>query len=244
MSAAAENETPFPGRGVYPLLDIETCLERDIAPLALVDRWLDLGLEYCQLRAKHLAERDYLELAARVRSHAPGMQLIANDFVAALDRPDLFCGLHLGQGDLAALRDQGGVERLAERRARRPGFMLGISTHNYAQFAAALARETLWSYTALGPCFSRAGKRGATESVLGTVGVEKILRAAAPAQALRKESAPPCVVFIGGLTAATYAPLARLAQNCGFRPTAAVIGAAFRQEELQQFLTIPAAYNG
>ncbi len=234
----------FPGRGLYPLLDIETCLERDIAPLALVDRWLELGLEYCQLRAKQLDERDYLELAARVRAHAPGMQLIANDFVTALEYPDLFCGLHLGQGDLAALRDQGGAERLAERRARRPGFTLGISTHNYTQFAAALDPANLWSYVALGPCFSRAGKRGATEAVLGAAGVEKILRAAAPSVTPRKEPAPPCVVFIGGLTAATYAPLARLAQNCGFRPTAAVIGAAFRQEELQQFLTIPAAYNG
>lgn len=241
MWAAAERAMDFPGRGLYPLLDIETCMERDVAPLALVDRWLELGLAYCQLRAKHLAERDYLELAARVRAHAPGMQLIANDFVAALEYPEVFCGLHLGQGDLAALLADDGVERLAEHRRRTPGLILGISTHNDAQFAAALAQSTLWSYTALGPCFSRAGKRGATETVLGAAGVEKILRAATPAQ---KELEGPCVVFIGGLRAETYAPLARLARDCGFRPAAAVIGAAFRQEELQQFLTIPAAYNG
>jgi thiamine-phosphate diphosphorylase len=231
----------FPGRGVYPLLDIESCLARDVAPLALIETWLALGLDYCQLRAKHLDERSYLELAARLLSAAPAMRLLANDFVAALDFPASFSGLHLGQGDVAALGAADGLARLQERRRADPAFILGLSTHNLDQFAAALAAPGLWSYVALGPCFSRAGKRGATEPVLGADGVEKILRAAAGE---RRDSPGPCVVFIGGVTAENYAAVAGAARECGLRSVAAVIGSAFREQELQQILTISAGYNG
>jgi thiamine monophosphate synthase len=231
----------FPGRGVYPLLDIESCLAREVDPLALVESWLALGLDYCQLRAKHLDWRDYLQLATRLRAEAPAMRLIANDFDAALDHPECFSGLHLGQGDRAGLDSGGALGRLHKRRRADPEFALGLSTHNLDQFAAALAESGLWSYVALGPCYSRAGKRGATEPVLGPAGVEKILRTAAGE---RRESARSCVVFIGGVTAETYAPLADVARECGFHPAAALIGAAFRQEELRQILTISAGSNG
>jgi thiamine-phosphate pyrophosphorylase len=168
---------PLPPRPfLYPIVDVAALRERAVggAVAALVAG----GARIVQFRAKGLADRRFLELAAEARSaaHAGGAALVVND------RPDVAIilgadGVHLGQDDL----DPRPVRALLP-----PGFLLGVSTHDVEQLERAAGEPV--DYVAIGPVFATRSK-AAPDPV---VGLEMVRRA-------RGRTARP-LVAIGGIT--------------------------------------------
>jgi thiamine-phosphate pyrophosphorylase len=137
-------------RGLYPIVDLDTLVARAIDPLPFAEAILTARPPLLQLRAKHQTPRAVLELLQELKRRcAPaGTLLFAND------RPDLALlagadGVHVGQDDLPL----GAVRRL-------PGTLrVGVSTHDHAQLAAALAEKP--DYVAFGPIFATRSKQNA-----------------------------------------------------------------------------------
>lgn len=167
---------------LYPILDVDALERRRLAPLAVLDIWLDAGVRLFQLRAKRLDSGAFLTLAdaAAARAHAAGAQVLLNDRadIARLTRAD---GVHVGQDDLpvAAVRVVVGPEAI-----------VGVSTHSAAQVHAALTQPA--DYVAIGPVFATTSKGRAADPVVGLDGVRG---AAAICGAV-----PRPLVAIGGIT--------------------------------------------
>jgi thiamine-phosphate pyrophosphorylase len=162
---------------LYAILDVPLCGVRGIDPLATLDAFLAGGARLIQLRDKSPASRDRLALAdaAVARVHAAGGRLIVNDRadIARLAGAD---GVHVGQDDLS----------IDEARAIvGPGAIVGISTHDEPQVAAAVASTA--SYLAVGPIYATATK----DTGYSARGLALVRQAAAG----RKP-----VVAIGGIT--------------------------------------------
>lgn len=177
-------------RGLYPIVDLTTLAKRNVAPLKFAAAVLTARPEILQLRAKHQTPRATLALLEQLLPlcRASGAQLYAND------RPDLALlagadGVHVGQDDLA----------LADVRRLAPRLSVGVSTHDEAEFEAALAERP--DYVAFGPVFSTISK----ENPHPELGLARVQRAAERA----REAAIPLVV-IGGLTLTHAAELGRL----------------------------------
>ncbi|MBK8263045.1 MAG: thiamine phosphate synthase [Nannocystis sp.] len=176
-------------RGLYPIVDLDTLARRNLAPLVLVEAVLSARPPILQLRAKRQAPRAVLELLELLKPLCAraGTQLFAND------RPDLALladvdGVHVGQDDLPL-----------EAVRRLPGSLrVGVSTHDYAQLAAALAQRP--DYVAFGPIFSTTSKDNADLAL----GLEALRRAAEMARAAKVP-----LVAIGGLTLEHAPELAR-----------------------------------
>ena len=123
---------PYPDR-FYPVVD----------SLAWVERLTKLGVGTVQLRAKNLNDADALQIVSDALAVTKGTQakLVVNDYWRAA----IVAGarhLHLGQEDLVD----------ADLKAiREAGLTLGISTHDDAELATALAAKP--DYVALGPIF-------------------------------------------------------------------------------------------
>jgi len=192
-------------RGLYPIVDVDSLRELgapQTAVVAFAERVLSVQAPrppLLQLRAKHLGARDTLELLRALRPLCSqlGVRLIAND------RPDLAVlarcdGVHVGQEDLPVPL----VRKLA------PGLLVGVSTHNLAQLAAALADKP--DYVAFGPVFATVSKERPDPSV----GLELLAQAHAAAE---REGIP--LVAIGGID------VARAAQIRAHAELVAVIGA-------------------
>ena len=168
-------------RGLYPIVDVDTLQGRGAAlsVLAFAEQVLTVRPPLLQLRAKHSGARDTLELlrALRPLCTRAGALLFAND------RPDLAqlgeCdGVHVGQEDLP----------LSVVRKIAPGLLVGVSTHNAAQLAEALAEKP--DYVAFGPVFGTVSK----ERPDATVGVMQLTEAH---NAARRAGIP--LVAIGGI---------------------------------------------
>lgn len=178
-----------PMRGLYPIVDLDTLTKRNVAPLTFAQGVLTARPSLLQLRAKHQAPRDVLELLSQLKPlcAASGTLLFAND------RPDLALlagadGVHVGQDDLPL-----------EAVRRLPGKLrVGVSTHDLRQLEAALALCP--DYVAFGPIFATSSKEGADPAL----GIEMLDRAAVLAHAA---NIPLCV--IGGLTLNIAPKLAR-----------------------------------
>jgi len=118
---------------VYPIVD----------SAAWIMRLAAAGVRLVQLRIKEQSEEQLRVQIENARDHcrAAGVQLVVNDYW----RLALACGcdfVHLGQGDL----DGADIPAL-----RRAGVRLGVSTHDEAELARALARRA--DYVALGPIY-------------------------------------------------------------------------------------------
>ena len=117
---------------LYTLLDVAACRERSLDPLAVLDAFLDGGARLVQLRDKTEAWASRLALADTVvaRAHAAGATIIVNDRadIAAMARAD---GVHVGQEDLSVA---------AARLVVGSGAIVGVSTHDATQIAAATMR--------------------------------------------------------------------------------------------------------
>lgn len=152
------------------------------APLALAARFFDGGATVVQLRAKHLASGPLLELSeALVALGWPyGAQVIVNDRVdvCVLSKA---AGAHVGQDDLAP----------ADARAQLgPGAILGVSTHDAAQFARAMQAPV--TYIAVGPIFGTRTK----DTGYDAVGLDLV-------RAARRLAPAVPIVAIGGITLET-----------------------------------------
>ena len=164
---------------LYAILDTGLCRERGLAPLAVLDAFLAGGATLLQLRDKSPSSAARLALAdaAVARAHAAGARIIVNDRadVARLSGAD---GVHVGQDDLP-------VDDV--RAIVGPDAIVGLSTHDAAQIAAAAA--TTASYIAVGPVYETRTK----QTGYGARGRDLIALAAAPGKP---------VVGIGGITLA------------------------------------------
>jgi thiamine-phosphate pyrophosphorylase len=163
---------------INPLVDVDLCRARGLDPLAVLAAFLEGGATFIQLRDKRLSSGARLGLAdaAVAVTRAAGARLIVNDR-ADLARLSGADGVHVGQDDLPVNE----VRRLVG-----PDAIVGVSTHDRAQIAAAI--RTSASYIAVGPIYGTASKdTGYTARGLDLV------RHAAGASALP-------VVAIGGIT--------------------------------------------
>ncbi|HEY0135101.1 MAG TPA: thiamine phosphate synthase [Nannocystis sp.] len=151
------------------------------------------GPRYLQLRCKGADTCTRLELLEQVAPmcRTAGVPLIVNDDLeAALARPGLVAGVHLGQQDLHEFGPQvTWPERLAALRARAgAGFIIGVSTHDVGQVRASAALPV--DHIGFGPVQATRSK-AQPDPVVGFDGL-----ASACAASLHP------VVAIGGLDAA------------------------------------------
>jgi thiamine-phosphate pyrophosphorylase len=171
---AALPPAPF----AYPIVDAGRLRGRD--PAFVVDSLARAGARLIQLRVKGLRDRPWLAMAGAVlaAARASGALLVVNDRadIARIVGAD---GLHVGQDDLT------GADA---RTVVGPGVLLGVSTHNLDQLAAA-ATEAV-DYVAIGPVFPTRTK----DNPDPVVGLEMVRRA-------RAATTRP-LVAIGGITRA------------------------------------------
>lgn len=225
---ATENRAVFPGSGVYPLLDRDSCLQRDLDPIEVLTAWGAGGnVTYYQWRAKGLPVPEYIAQARAFRRAVPELKIFANDCVSAVlntHAPDgsdssvshppgesLFAGLHLGQEDLQGLPPQH-FQQLGRLRAENLEFVLGLSTHNAEQIRSALIVPEpgpLWSYLALGPCFPTRSKPTGHDPVLTVAEFELALETLAGVLGQSEIKKPFPLVLIGGINSTNIEELLR-----------------------------------
>lgn len=170
---------PFPR--FYPILDTAALGRHGLPALSAAEALLEAGVRILQFRHKgHYGRSVFADaeaIAAACRQ--AGCTLVVNDRadIAAL----LDAGLHVGQDDLPP----GHARRVNGAR------MLGFSTHNEAQFRAALHEPI--DYIAFGPIFETASKEN-PDPVVG-LGQLRVLR----------ELTDRPLVAIGGITLANVA---------------------------------------
>jgi len=128
---------------LYAIVDTDVCAARGMDPRGLTDAFLRGGARLIQLRDKSPSSRERLSLADDLvrRAHAAGATLVVNDR-ADLTRLSGADGVHVGQEDLSV--DEARV-------IVGPRAIVGISTHDEAQIAA--AAPTSASYIAVGPIY-------------------------------------------------------------------------------------------
>jgi len=171
---AALPPAPF----AYPIVDAGRLHGRD--PAFVVDSLARAGARLIQLRVKGLSDPRWLAMAgaALAAARASGAYLVVNDRadIARIAGAD---GLHVGQDDLAGTDARAVVG---------PGVLLGVSTHNLDQLAAAATAAV--DYLAIGPVFPTRTK----DNPDPVVGLEMVRRA-------RAATTRP-LVAIGGITRA------------------------------------------
>jgi thiamine-phosphate pyrophosphorylase len=157
------------------------CAAAGRAPFDVAQAFLSAGARLLQLRCKHMASGDFLDLTTAVLEHtrAAGAMLIVNDRadVAAMSGAD---GLHVGQTDLppSDARTIIGTTPL-----------LGLSTHTVEQWQSAVLESV--SYIAIGPVFGTDTKA----TGYSAVGLAVVRQAATAAAAYQLPT-----VAIGGIT--------------------------------------------
>ncbi len=242
----------FPGKKrFYPILNFEADI---FSSLQLLSLWQRLGLTYYQLRAKNTSPSDYMQAAKELKAAFSDLHIIANDHAkVALEHPDIFSGLHLGQEDFAslgkemikALTERTG-QRFPEREEQGRSYLLGLSTHNSLQIQTALdpnsAVHLPWSYLALGPCFPTSSKPQGKDPVLSR---EEFIKAVTAFMALPFEKRP-ALVLIGGIEAANLQRLLTrllvastdIAPEKRVKPSVAAIGVAREQGQMEVILQL------
>lgn len=165
---------------LYPILDTATLAARGMRTETAARAMIEGGARILQLRHKEHFSGAVFDEAARIAElcREAGALVVVDDRadVAAL----LGAGVHVGQDDLPPT---------AARRIVGPGAILGFSTHNAAQLAAAAAEPA--DYLAIGPIFATRSKEK-PDPALGLEGLSS----------LRGLAAKP-LVAIGGITLET-----------------------------------------
>lgn len=136
-------------------------------PVALAAAQIAGGADVIQLREKHMGKREKLELGLELRhlTRREGVLFIVNDdldLAVILDAD----GVHLGQDDIP----------IQYARGLAGDMIIGVSTHNKAQAAAAAASGA--DYIGIGPVFETGTKQD-HEPVIG-LGVLGEIGAACP----------------------------------------------------------------
>ena len=140
MRTLAERLAAFEACSLYPVVSSEFCAGRSVTEV--VAAIASGGAKIVQLREKHRSDADLFALARACRkiTEAAGMLLIIDDRldIALASGAD---GVHLGQEDLP----------VAEARKLAPELLIGSSTHNSSEVAAAQAAGT--GYLNIGPIY-------------------------------------------------------------------------------------------
>ena len=172
---------------LYPILDAALLSSANLPIEAFARALYAVGIRFLQYRDKDSTDELVLERAAILRSIFPKTEstLILNDR-AHLCVPAEFDGVHVGQDDLPPrqVRELIGPDRI-----------LGVSTHNPRQVAAA-DREPV-DYIAIGPIFGTRSKIN-PDPVVGRDGISR-------SRATTKKP----LVAIGGITLANSQMLLR-----------------------------------
>ena len=158
MKNHAERLAAFAACSLYPVVSGEFCAGRSVPEV--ISAIAAGGAKIVQLREKHRPDRELLKLACVCREITAkyGMLLIIDD------RPDiaLACGadgVHAGQEDLP----------VAAIRKFAPDLLVGCSTHNSEEAAAALRDDT--GYFNIGPIYPTQTKSVACGAVgIGMIG--------------------------------------------------------------------------
>lgn len=171
---------------LYAIADADAAARAGWNVVDLAAAFLDNGVRFLQLRAKHASGRDVLRwtdaIADRMRRTSADAILVTNDRVdVALAASVPF--VHVGQDDLPpddvrALLGQDG--------------MVGLSTHTLEQVARACAAPI--DYLAVGPVYGTQTKNTGYD----VVGLDMVRHAAAAASTAER---PLPVVAIGGISA-------------------------------------------
>lgn len=111
--------------------------------LATVGAAIEGGVGAVQLRDKEASDAEFLRIARELVPHCRerGVPLLLNDRVHLVEAAGAD-GVHLGEDDMAPEE---------ARRVLGPGLLVGLSTHDRAEAAAAAARGA--DYVGLGPMF-------------------------------------------------------------------------------------------
>ncbi len=164
--------------------DLYCITDPDLVPVPIeeqVRQYVAGGARIVQLRHKGASDGEFRLLAQKCLTicHWGGALFIVNDRVeiAAAVGAD---GVHIGQGDLSPTM---------ARRMMGEDKVIGISTHDIAQFRAAMQEPV--DYIAVGPVFQTSTKKDAESAV----GLELVERAAFE---LEGDHRP--LVLIGGIT--------------------------------------------
>lgn len=176
----------LPRRGLYAIVDTVALGKRGLDVVAFAEAVLAARPVVLQLRAKDLGARETLALLRRLVEpcRAAGVPLFANDR-ADLARLAGCDGVHVGQDDLP----------VALARQIAPGLAVGVSTHDEAQLAAAIAEAP--DYVAFGPIHGTTSKENPDE----VVGEARLAAVAA--------TCPLPLVAIGGIDVARASAIAR-----------------------------------
>jgi len=197
---------------LYAILDTDFTGALGLAPLAVLEAWLDAGILLVQLRAKALPGGAFLELADQMQERiaAANARLIINDR-ADVSRMAGAAGVHVGQEDLPP--DD-------VRRVLGPAPVVGLSTHNLDQVERAIVSPV--SYVAIGPVYETTTKGSTVDAAVSLDGVR---RAASRTLAARLP-----LVAIGGITISR----AREVLDAGASSVAVISDLFAREGELVQ----------
>jgi thiamine-phosphate pyrophosphorylase len=163
---------------LYPILDAGM-LKHSAIPVETFARELhSAGIRFLQYRDKEGTDASVLAAARLLRNvfHPGEATLILNDRAHLLEASG-FDGVHIGQEDISAAQ---------ARSIIGPGKILGLSTHNATQLAAADRQPV--DYLAIGPVFGTQSK-ASPDPVVGPAGVREA----------RTLTSKP-LVAIGGIT--------------------------------------------
>lgn len=154
LDVAEEKPRPLAETFAFPPLVEPMRLLPIVGDAAWTRRVASAGARDVQLRMKGLAEEECRAEAeaAAAACEEHGCRLWINDDWRLAAEVGAF-GVHLGQEDLQAVRE----ERGALEALRRSGLRLGISTHCHAELA--MARAVRPSYISLGPVFGTRSKK-------------------------------------------------------------------------------------
>ncbi len=213
-------------KGLYAICDTKLLEARKVEPIAYARAILAVHPAAFQLRAKDMPAREILAL---LRVLGPlcrqaRVPLVANDRadLAALAGCEI---VHIGQEDLPYEL----VHRIA------PQLDVGISTHTPDQLMRALASKP--RYVAFGPIFETASKVN-PDPVVGLAGLRQAVEMA--------HAAGIPLVAIGGITLATAAEVAKVADGCAVIADLFPVGATLDEvvERARAFQEIFAGSSG
>lgn len=207
-----ELDSSSPG-GLYALVDFDTCIGQDLDPLRVVQSVCAASVPLLQLRAKALADREYLDwVRASLQSVKAKTKLLVND------RADLAlltgaAGVHLGQDDVPAQSIKG----------VRPELVVGLSTHDLGQVQEAVDMKL--DYVAFGPVFPTLTKKN-PEPVTGLSALEH-------AHEITRSVEVP-LVAIGGVTEEV---LSDVAAHCEYVAAIRLLLPSRGQEHRYEWIT-------
>lgn len=147
---------------VYPILDTTALNRLGLDWIEAAKALLEGGAEILQFRHKEFWSRGVVETAERIARlcRSAGVPFAINDradYAAMLN-----AGLHVGQDDLSPTD---------ARTVIGPAAVLGYSTHNPAQMAAAQSEPV--DYVAFGPIFGTSSK-DRPDATVGVAGLEEV----------------------------------------------------------------------